>query len=74
MGAFVPRGWRLVRLGGAAEPRLGAIDPEAPAVVRELRERDPMAALATRSRALRRRAPWASTSPTTPRRSRPCRC
>ena len=45
MGAFVPRGWRLVRLGGAAEPRLGAIDPAAPAVVRELRERDPLAAL-----------------------------
>jgi 2-dehydro-3-deoxy-D-arabinonate dehydratase len=45
MGAFVPRGWRLVRLGGGTEPRLGAIDPAAPAVVRELRERDPLAAL-----------------------------
>jgi 2-dehydro-3-deoxy-D-arabinonate dehydratase len=45
MGAFVPRGWRLVRLGGGAEPRLGAIDPAAPSVVRELRERDPLAAL-----------------------------
>jgi 2-dehydro-3-deoxy-D-arabinonate dehydratase len=45
MGAFVPRGWRLVRLGGAAEPRLGVIDPAAPAVVREVRERDPLAAL-----------------------------
>jgi 2-dehydro-3-deoxy-D-arabinonate dehydratase len=45
MGAFVPRGWRLVRLGGSAEPRLGAIDPAAPQVVRELRERDPIAAL-----------------------------
>src|SRR5882672_8205859 len=45
MGAFVPRGWRLVRLGGAAEARLGAIDPAAPALVRELRERDPLAAL-----------------------------
>jgi 2-dehydro-3-deoxy-D-arabinonate dehydratase len=46
MGAFVPRGWRLVRLGGNAEPRLGAIDPAVPALVRELRERDPLAALA----------------------------
>ena len=45
MAAFVPRGWRLVRLGGGAEPRLGAIDPAAPQVVRELRERDPLAAL-----------------------------
>ncbi len=45
MGAFVPRGWRLVRLAGDAGPRLGAIDPAAPAVVRELRERDPLAAL-----------------------------
>lgn len=45
MGAFVPRGWRLVRLGGGPEPRLGAIDPAAPTVVRELRERDPLAAL-----------------------------
>jgi 2-dehydro-3-deoxy-D-arabinonate dehydratase len=45
MGAFVPRGWRLVRLGGGREPRLGAIDPGAPAVVRELRERNPLAAL-----------------------------
>jgi len=45
MGAFSPRGWRLVRLGGASEPRLGAIDPAAPAVVRELRERDPLTAL-----------------------------
>jgi 2-dehydro-3-deoxy-D-arabinonate dehydratase len=44
MGGFVPRGWRLVRLGGG-EARLGAIDPAAPAVVRELRERDPLAAL-----------------------------
>jgi 2-dehydro-3-deoxy-D-arabinonate dehydratase len=35
----------LVRLGGGAEPRLGAIDPAAPAVVLELRERDPLAAL-----------------------------
>ena len=45
MGGFAPRGWRLVRLGGGAEPRLGAIDPAAPPVVRELRERDPLAAL-----------------------------
>jgi 2-dehydro-3-deoxy-D-arabinonate dehydratase len=45
MAAFVPRGWRLVRLGAGAEPRLGAIDPAAPAVVRELRERDPLVAL-----------------------------
>ena len=45
MAAFAPRGWRLVRLGGGAEPRLGAIDPAAPSVVRELRERDPLAAL-----------------------------
>jgi 2-dehydro-3-deoxy-D-arabinonate dehydratase len=45
MGAFAARGWRLVRLGGGAEPILGAIDPAAPAVVRELRERDPLAAL-----------------------------
>jgi 2-dehydro-3-deoxy-D-arabinonate dehydratase len=45
MGAFVPRGWRLVRLGGGPEPRLGAIDPAAPAVVREVRERDPLTAL-----------------------------
>jgi 2-dehydro-3-deoxy-D-arabinonate dehydratase len=45
MGAFVPRGWRLVRLGGDPEPRLGAIDPAAPTVVRELGERDPLAAL-----------------------------
>jgi 2-dehydro-3-deoxy-D-arabinonate dehydratase len=45
MPAFLPRGWRLVRLGGGDEPRLGAIDPAAPAVVRELRELDPLAAL-----------------------------
>jgi len=45
MGAFVARGWRLVRLGFGAEPVLGAIDPAAPSVVRELRERDPLAAL-----------------------------
>jgi 2-dehydro-3-deoxy-D-arabinonate dehydratase len=45
MGAFTPRGWRLVRLGGGDEPRLGAIGPAAPQVVRELRERDPLAAL-----------------------------
>lgn len=45
MGAFTPRGWRLVRIGGGPEPVLGAIDPAAPAVVRELRERDPLAAL-----------------------------
>jgi 2-dehydro-3-deoxy-D-arabinonate dehydratase len=45
MGTFTPRGWRLVRLGGGSEPRLGAIDPAAPQVVRELRERDPIAAL-----------------------------
>jgi 2-dehydro-3-deoxy-D-arabinonate dehydratase len=45
MATFVPRGWRLVRLGGGPEPRLGAIDPAAPQVVRELRERDPLAAL-----------------------------
>ena len=45
MAPFVACGWRLVRLGGGAEPRLGAIDPSAPAVVRELRERDPLAAL-----------------------------
>ena len=45
MAAFVPRGWRLVRLGGGSEPRLGAIDPAAPQVVRELSERDPLAAL-----------------------------
>jgi 2-dehydro-3-deoxy-D-arabinonate dehydratase len=45
MGTFTPRGWRLVRLGGGAEPRLGAIDPAAPALIRELRERDPLAAL-----------------------------
>jgi 2-dehydro-3-deoxy-D-arabinonate dehydratase len=45
MGAFVPRGWRLVRLAGGAEPCLGALDPAAPTVVRELRERDPLAAL-----------------------------
>jgi 2-dehydro-3-deoxy-D-arabinonate dehydratase len=45
MGGFSPRGWRLVRLGGGPEARLGAIDPAAPAVARELRERDPLAAL-----------------------------
>ena len=45
MGAFTPRGWRLVRLGGGPEPRLGAIDPAAPTVIRELRERDPLAAI-----------------------------
>jgi 2-dehydro-3-deoxy-D-arabinonate dehydratase len=45
MAAFVPRGWRLVRIAGEPEPRLGAIDPAQPAVVRELRERDPLAAL-----------------------------
>ena len=45
MGGFAPRGWRLVRLGDRSEPRLGAIDPAAPSVVRELRERDPLAAL-----------------------------
>jgi 2-dehydro-3-deoxy-D-arabinonate dehydratase len=45
MAAFVPRGWRLVRLAGGTEPRLGAIDPAAPTVVRELRERDPLTAL-----------------------------
>jgi 2-dehydro-3-deoxy-D-arabinonate dehydratase len=45
MAAFVPRGWRLVRLRGGAEARLGAIDPAAPAIIRELRERDPLAAL-----------------------------
>ena len=45
MATFTPRGWRLVRLGGGSEPRLGAIDPAAPQVVRELRERDPIAAL-----------------------------
>jgi 2-dehydro-3-deoxy-D-arabinonate dehydratase len=45
MAAFAPRGWRLVRLGGGPEPRLGAIDPSAPQVVRELRERDPLAAI-----------------------------
>jgi len=45
MASFTPRGWRLVRLGGGAEPILGAIDPAAPQVVRELRERDPLAAL-----------------------------
>jgi 2-dehydro-3-deoxy-D-arabinonate dehydratase len=45
MGAFTPRGWRLVRLGGSPEPRLGAIDPAAPTVVRELRERDPLVAI-----------------------------
>jgi 2-dehydro-3-deoxy-D-arabinonate dehydratase len=45
MGTFTPRGWRLVRLGGGPEPRLGAIDPAAPAVIRELRERDPLAAI-----------------------------
>jgi 2-dehydro-3-deoxy-D-arabinonate dehydratase len=45
MGAFVPRGWRLVALRGDAGARLGAIDPAAPAVVRELRERDALAAL-----------------------------
>lgn len=45
MATFTPRGWRLVRLGGGPEPRLGAIDPGAPAVIRELRERDPLAAL-----------------------------
>ena len=45
MGTFTPRGWRLVRLGGGSESRLGAIDPAAPQVVRELRERDPIAAL-----------------------------
>ncbi|HEY3613936.1 MAG TPA: fumarylacetoacetate hydrolase family protein [Gaiellales bacterium] len=44
MAAFEPRGWRLVRLAGD-RPRLGAIDPAAPAVVRELRERDPLAAI-----------------------------
>ena len=45
MAGFVPRGWRLVRLGGGPQPRLGAIDPAAPQVIRELRERDPIAAL-----------------------------
>jgi 2-dehydro-3-deoxy-D-arabinonate dehydratase len=45
MGAFAPRGWRLVRLQGEGAPRLGAIDPAAPATVRELRERDALAAL-----------------------------
>jgi 2-dehydro-3-deoxy-D-arabinonate dehydratase len=45
MAAFAPRGWRLVRLAGEDGPRLGAIDPAAPAVVRELRERDPLAAI-----------------------------
>jgi 2-dehydro-3-deoxy-D-arabinonate dehydratase len=45
MAAFVPRGWRLVRLGGGPAPRLGAIDPAAPTIVREVRERDPLAAL-----------------------------
>jgi 2-dehydro-3-deoxy-D-arabinonate dehydratase len=45
MGAFTPRGWRLVRLGGGADVRLGAIDPAEPALVRELRERDPLTAL-----------------------------
>ena len=43
--------------GWAASPSRasGAIDPAAPAVVRELRERDPLAALRARPRALRRR-------------------
>ncbi|MDX6540342.1 MAG: 2-dehydro-3-deoxy-D-arabinonate dehydratase [Gaiellales bacterium] len=45
MSTFTPRGWRLVRLGGGPQPRLGAIDPAAPTVIRELRERDPLAAI-----------------------------
>jgi 2-dehydro-3-deoxy-D-arabinonate dehydratase len=45
MSTFTPRGWRLVRLGGGPQPRLGAIDPSAPTVMRELRERDPLAAI-----------------------------
>ena len=45
MATFTPRGWRLVRFGSASGARLGAIDPAAPQVVRELRERDPIAAL-----------------------------
>jgi 2-dehydro-3-deoxy-D-arabinonate dehydratase len=45
MSTFTPRGWRLVRLGGGPQPRLGAIDPAAPTVMRELRERDPLAAI-----------------------------
>ena len=45
MAAFTPRGWRLVRLRAAGEALLGAIDPAAPTVIRELRERDPLAAV-----------------------------
>ena len=43
--AFSARGWRLVRIGHGPDALLGAVDPAAPSVVRELRERDPLAAL-----------------------------
>jgi 2-dehydro-3-deoxy-D-arabinonate dehydratase len=43
--AFSARGWRLVRIGHGPDVLLGAVDPAAPSVVRELRERDPLAAL-----------------------------
>ena len=60
MATFAPRGWRLVRLGGGSEPRLGAIDPAAPAgrarAARARPDRSPAPGTRRRRRGGRRRA------------------
>ena len=73
MGTFTPRGWRLVRLGGGSEPRLGAIDRAAPQVVRDLGERDPIAAL-RRGLAAGAAEAVGEHVADAPQRSRACRC
>ena len=46
MTGFEPRGWRVVRFRGPdGQPRVGAVDPQAPATVVELASPDPLDAL-----------------------------
>ena len=74
MGAFSPRGWRLVRLGGEPEPRLGRNRPgRAGRRARAARAR-PAGRAPPRPRALRRPRPSPSTWPRIRRRSHRCRC
>ena len=74
MGTFVPRGWRLVRLGGGAEPRLARSTPPRRRSCASCASATPWPRCGRGLAALRRRGRRTSTSPTTRRRSRRCRC